>query len=706
IEAERSGARQDSNMLLLLLALVFILSVIIINRGVNHLLVAPLHGLTEMVQRFSRDRVVPETPPSYAERDEIGTLAHAFWRMTDELQRTTVSRDYVDNIIRSMSDALVVVAPDGIIRSVNPTMCALLGAGEEELVGQPMASILVLEEGSGEAGDQRFIVDGGGIERQLRSHDGRLIPVLLSVSTMVDRSGLPQGIVCLMVDMTERKAIEETLRQSEEQLKQILDSIHAGIMVIDPVAHEIVSVNTFAANMLGLPKEEILGRVCHRFVCSAEIGNCPITDRKEEVDNSERTLIRGDGSFLPILKSVVPVRFQGRQLLIESFIDITERKANEDALRESEYHLQTILDSVRTGIVVADPERHRIVYANPFMANLLATSREDLVDMKCHDLICEGAPGHCPIVEEGVVVENYERLLNTSDGRSINVMESCVPIMYQGRPCYIESFIDISRLKESEKQLKRYADDVREANDEVRNFSYIVSHDLRAPLVSIKGFSVELKSSLDELNELLAGAVAALPHDKRQQVETILQQDVGEAIGFIGSSVARMDGQISAILNLSRLGRRELKPITVDANKIVGTILSSLAHQLESKRVQVTVDPLPQLQCDQVALEQIFGNLLDNALKYLDPGRDGTLHIRSEAGQGEITFHVADNGRGIAVDDQPKVFELFRRAGKQDTPGEGMGLTYVKTLVKRQGGRIWLASELGAGSTFSFTLPA
>src|SRR4030067_941515 len=122
-------------------------------------------------------------------------------------------------------------------------------------------------------------------------------------------------------------------------------------------------------------------------------------------------------------------------------------------------------------------------------------------------------------------------------------------------------------------------------------------------------------------------------------------------------------------------------------------------------KAEVTIGPLPDLVVDKTAAEQIFGNLLDNALKYLEPSRPGKIEVTAEQNAGETIVPIRDNGRGIAKEDAQKVFELFRRVGKQDVPGEGMGLTYVKTLVRRLGGSIWCESEPGVGSAFSFTIP-
>ena len=142
----------------------------------------------------------------------------------------------------------------------------------------------------------------------------------------------------------------------------------------------------------------------------------------------------------------------------------------------------------------------------------------------------------------------------------------------------------------------------------------------------------------------------------------------------------------------------------MNVEELVHKILASLAHQIAGHHTQVIVGSLPEVIADPLAMEQIFSNLLSNAINYLTYDRKGVIQVSAESAEHEIVFHVKDNGRGISGDDMDKVFEVFRRAGKQDVAGEGMGLAFVKTLVRRHGGTIGCVSELGAGSTFTFTI--
>ena len=208
----------------------------------------------------------------------------------------------------------------------------------------------------------------------------------------------------------------------------------------------------------------------------------------------------------------------------------------------------------------------------------------------------------------------------------------------------------------------------------MRRFAYIVSHDLRAPLVNIKGFAAELHVACEVIRHAMP---AALPHLEARQRDdlTTLERDVPEALAFIDASVTRMDALIQALLQLSRLGRRELHLERLDMDALVKEVLQALEHQMAQRQVRVSVGALPPVYADRTALAQIFGNLLSNAVNYLPPSRPGEVVITAERCPARTTFHVQDNGRGIAAADVAKVFEPFRRVGKQDVPGEGMGLT-------------------------------
>ncbi len=247
--------------------------------------------------------------------------------------------------------------------------------------------------------------------------------------------------------------------------------------------------------------------------------------------------------------------------------------------------------------------------------------------------------------------------------------------------------------------------DLQRANDEIQRFAYIVSHDLRSPLVNIMGFTGELETSIASLKPVSASpGLAAL--DGGPVAKQAIDKDIPEAVDFIRRSTAKMDGLIKAILRLSREGQRVLIPERVDLAELFRSLEAGVQHRLGELGGKIEIGkPLGAISCDRLALDQIFGNLIDNAIKYRRPSVPPFIVIREEAGRrGTIVISVSDNGRGIAPEDHERVFDLFRRAGKQDQPGEGIGLAHVRALVRRLGGDILMTSEVGSGTTFRVVL--
>jgi signal transduction histidine kinase len=235
--------------------------------------------------------------------------------------------------------------------------------------------------------------------------------------------------------------------------------------------------------------------------------------------------------------------------------------------------------------------------------------------------------------------------------------------------------------------------------------------------VNIMGFTSELEQLRGDIFRRIAtldraGAEAPLVPADASEIEPLLEggdkqlsQDFAEALGFIKSSIGKMDRLISAILNLTREGRREFQPVKIDMRELIEGIVATVAHQAAEAEAQIRIEPLPDIVSDRLAMEQIFSNLIDNALKYLKPGVPGDITVHGRTRLGFAIFDVADNGRGIDPKDHQRIFELFRRAGTQDKPGQGIGLAHVRALVRRLGGTMSVASELHRGSTFTITLP-
>lgn len=268
---------------------------------------------------------------------------------------------------------------------------------------------------------------------------------------------------------------------------------------------------------------------------------------------------------------------------------------------------------------------------------------------------------------------------------------------------------EISALNENlEIRVEQRTADLSQANSEIQRFAYIVTHDLRAPLVNIMGFTSELEGSVSSLQALIdkSNADKDLTDPIVKSARIAATVDLPEAIGFIRSSTKKMDQLIGAILKLSREGRRTLRPEDIDLGEVVKTSATAIQHQLSEANGEINVDPsYPSLFTDKLSLEQTLGNLFDNAVKYRSKLRPLRIGIRAQViSESHVSIEVTDNGRGIAAADQERVFDLFRRSGGQDQKGEGIGLAHVRTLVRNLGGEITLTSALDKGTTIHCTL--
>jgi len=277
------------------------------------------------------------------------------------------------------------------------------------------------------------------------------------------------------------------------------------------------------------------------------------------------------------------------------------------------------------------------------------------------------------------------------------------------------------RLLESERQqarfqsdLTRHAAELVQTNETLRQqtqdnemFIYSVSHDLRAPLVNLQGFSKELTHACDDLRA--AVRQSSLTSAQRAQIERLIDADIGEALHFLQTAVLRTSHIIDALLRLSRVGRVEYRRQQVDVRDTVQRVIDAMQATIRARGARVVVQTLPPVWGDPTALEQIFANLIGNAINYLSPAREGVVEIgTTPAPPGVQTLHifyVKDNGLGIPAIAMPRLFNAFQRLHGNVAAGEGIGLALVRRMVERHGGRVWAESTEDAGTTFYLSLP-
>ena len=293
------------------------------------------------------------------------------------------------------------------------------------------------------------------------------------------------------------------------------------------------------------------------------------------------------------------------------------------------------------------------------------------------------------------------------DGTFYWVDTTIVPFLNDaGKPLqYVAIRTDVTQRKNDETALKNLASELAEKNRELEAIVYTVSHDLRSPLVNVQGFGRQLQRACETIR---AAAATAGPDGKipAAQIQQPIDVAIPQALRFINAGVSKMESLLAGLLRYSRLGRVALTIRPLNMNGMVSEILAAMKFQLDEAKAEVHVEVLPTCLGDNVQTSQVFGNLLDNALKYRHPSRPLRLTLSGTIEAGQAVYRVTDNGIGIVPEHQCKVFEIFHRLNPDETTGEGLGLTIAQRVLERQKGRIWVESLVGEGSTFYVTLPA
>ena len=387
--------------------------------------------------------------------------------------------------------------------------------------------------------------------------------------------------------------------------------------------------------------------------------------------------------------------------------DVTERHRMEEALREDEARLRTIMNAIQTGTVIIDPATHRIVEVNPMACEMIGTTRDKIIGAVCHKFICPADVGACPITDRGGVVDHAERMLLTADGRHRDILKTVKSVVLDGRPHLLESMIDITDRKRMEEELRQHKEILEDlvvrrtqdlvgalrraetANHAKSAFLANMSHELRTPLNAVLGFA------------------------QTMQRDPVLAAQHKDSLAIILASGEHLLRLINDVLDITRLeaGHVNLDLQNVSLKPLLDEIVDPMQARAAAKGLEFAIDLAPEvpdlLRTDPDKFRHILTNLIENAIKFTPAGKVsvqiGATPMESGA---MLAIEVRDTGIGIAGSDLERLFHPFEQVSQKAlNEGTGVGLAITRSLVELLGGKISAISDLGQGSVFRIAIP-
>ncbi len=375
------------------------------------------------------------------------------YRVRQELEE---SRARLAALMSAAGDAILMMDPAGRVTFWNPAAERMFGYTREEALGGNLHKLIAPDRyhAAHRAAFPHFLQTGRGnaigktLELEARRKDGSEFPVSLALSAVQMQDGW-HG-VGIVRDITESRRMAVELRENLRRVQQILDAEDVGVVIVDWETHLVRFANKKALDLTGVSEGDMAALRCWELFSNAKEGHCPVKDLGLPGETQDCDLLTADGGRIPVHKTVAPITFRGSKCLIETFTDITELRRTQETLAASEAQLRLILDSADVGVFIVDKETHTILFANRKTLTLFGGTAEEVCGRLCHEYICLAKCGECPVTDLGRVIEAAERELVTSTGGRIPILKTVRHIVYMGRECLIESFVDITQLKAAE----------------------------------------------------------------------------------------------------------------------------------------------------------------------------------------------------------------------------------------------------------------
>jgi PAS domain S-box-containing protein len=650
--------------------------------------VSDYREVIESIVRFVRTAERPHTANATSRSGQWDDTDGFVRPAANETQDRAPSRArLLSAIVESSADAIVSMDKGGIITTWNVAAERLFGYTSKEAMGKHIRAVLPDDRLQSLEATLIAVQRHGRVtssETVRVDRDSRRMAVSLTVSPLADAEGRSLGLVAIARDVTERK-------RTEEKVRLAVEAAPTAMIMVDE-SGTILLVNTQAERLFGYQRGELVGRSIDMLVPArfrhehkrlrGGFAECPET--REMAAGREIYGQRRDGTEMPIEIGLTPIVTQDGLVILSSIVDISER-------RQAEERFRLAVESSPNGMVMVNI-RGQIVLVNAECERMFGYSRDELVGRSIEMLVPERFRHEHGAHRASFTAKPERRLMGAGrdlfgmrkSGTEFPVEIGLNPITTPQGPLVLCSVVDITERKQAQEVLEARSRELLRSNAELEQFAYVASHDLQEPLRMVASYT-----------SLLA-----------EEYGKVLDDDAKLYIHFAKDGAERMQQLIHDLLSYSRISSRKRAPTPVSSSECLDLALANLRISLEETGCVVRRVDLPTVLGDRSQIVDLFQNLIANAIKFRR-GTPPVIEVTAELELGGVKFAVRDNGIGMEPQYFDEVFQVFRRLHtKEEYPGTGIGLAICKRIVERVGGRIWVESVLGQGSTFYFTWPA
>jgi PAS domain S-box-containing protein len=608
---------------------------------------------------------------------------------------------YLKTTLASIGDAVISTDADGRVLFVNKIALSLLRATEADVKGKHIDEIFNIQNEFTRRRVESPLakVLGDGVTVGLANHtvlvsrDGTEIPIDDSAAPIRGEDGELQGAVLVFRDITLRRRAETTRRL----LAAIVESSDDAIVSKD-VNGIVTTWNKGAERIFGYSAEEMIGKPIATIAAPDRLDEMPRILQRikqgERIDHYETIRKAKDGRLIPISLTVSPIHDEEGRVVGASKIarDITERIRIRAELAEERERLRVTLNSIGDAVISTDNAGH-VSYLNPVAEQLTGWPNSEAIGRPLEEvfkIINEDTrrtvenPATKVLREGKIVGLANHTLLIAKDGNERSIDDSGAPIRVNTGEVsgVVLVFRDVTERRAEERHRHAQAVQLRRTNEELNQFAYAVTHDLREPLRNVLNFSQFLLRAVKDGSET----------------------DAQTSITYIVEGVQRMEMLLNDLLAYSQAAGSQEAAAAIDMNQALNSALENLKATIAESGALVTNDYLPPVLGNHAQIVQVFQNLVSNAIKYRSDAIP-RVEIRARKNEQEWIFSVRDNGIGIQKEYQESIFGLFKRLHGREIPGTGMGLAICSKIVERHGGRLWVSSQPDEGSEFFFSLP-